>query len=99
MWCLCREEENPSGPEELLLIPLLIPYIIFWFCISWICLVDEFVLRWPFAYVKTERDEEDLVSAELDTDMVTQLTTEDQMVPTEEVVEGLKVELSKTLDT
>jgi len=99
VWCLGREEENPSGPEELLLIPLLIPYIIFWFCISWICLVDEFVFRWPFAYVKTERSEKDLVSAELDTDLITELTTEDQMVQTEEVVEGLKAELSKSLDT
>jgi cellulose synthase/poly-beta-1,6-N-acetylglucosamine synthase-like glycosyltransferase len=99
MWCLCREEENPSGPEDLLLIPLLIPYIIFWFCVSWICIVDEFVLRRPFAYVKTERAEDDLVPAELDTDLVTQLTTEEQMVPTEEVVEKLKVGSAKSLDT
>jgi cellulose synthase/poly-beta-1,6-N-acetylglucosamine synthase-like glycosyltransferase len=99
MWCLCREEKDPSGPEELLLIPLLIPYIIFWFCISWICLVDEFVLRWPFAYVKTERADEGLVPAELDTDLVTQLTTEEQVVLTEEVTEGLKVGSAKSLDT
>lgn len=99
VWCLCREEESPSGLEDLLLIPLLIPYIIFWFCVSWICLVDEFVLRWPFAYVKTERAEEDLVPAELDTDLVTQLTTEEQVVPIEEIAEGLKVGSSKSLDT
>jgi hypothetical protein len=99
MWYLCKEEENPSGREELLLIPLLIPYIIFWFCISWICLVDEFVLRWPFAYVKTERVDEDLVPAELDSDLVTQLTTEEQMVLTEEFMEGLKVGSAKSLDT
>ena len=100
MWCLSREEENPSGPEDLLLIPLLIPYIIFWFCVSWICLVDEFVLRWPFAYVKTERAEECLVPAELETDPVAPLTAEEQVVPTEEeVAEGLKVGSSKSLDT
>ena len=57
------------------------------------------MLRWPFAYVKTERAEEDLVPAELDTDLVTQLTTEEQVVPTEEVVEKLKVGSAKSLDT
>ena len=99
MWYLCKEEENPSGREELLLIPLLIPYIIFWFCISWICLVDEFVLRLPFAYVKTERFEEDLVPAEFNTDLLTQLTTEEQVVLTGEVTEELKVGSAKSLDT
>lgn len=97
--CLDREEESPSGPEDLLLIPLLIPYIIFWFCVSWICLVDEFVLSWPFAYVKTERAEEYLVPAELDTDPVAPLTAEEQVVPTGEVAEGLKVGSAKSLDT
>jgi cellulose synthase/poly-beta-1,6-N-acetylglucosamine synthase-like glycosyltransferase len=99
MWCLSRNEENPSGPEDLLLIPLLIPYIIFWFCISWICLVDEFVLSWPFAYVKTERAEEYLVPAELETDPVAPLTDEEQVVEIEEIAEGLKVGSSKSLDT
>jgi cellulose synthase/poly-beta-1,6-N-acetylglucosamine synthase-like glycosyltransferase len=99
MWYLCKEEENPSGQEELLLIPLLIPYIIFWFCIGWICLVDEFMLRWPFAYVKTERAEGVLAHVELDTDLMTHLTTEEQMVLTEEVTEGPKVGSAKSLDT
>ncbi|MBW7989252.1 MAG: glycosyltransferase family 2 protein [Planctomycetes bacterium] len=83
VWFLGREEESTSsGPEDLLLIPLLIPYIIFSFCVSWICLVDEFVLSWPFAYVKTERAEEGLVLAKQETGPVAPLTAEKRVIAT-----------------
>jgi len=98
-WCLDRKEESPPGREDLLLIPLLIPYIVFLFCVSWICLVDEFVLGWPFAYVKTERVEEVLVPAKQDTGPVATLTAEDRVVPIEELAQGLKVGSAKSLDT
>jgi cellulose synthase/poly-beta-1,6-N-acetylglucosamine synthase-like glycosyltransferase len=84
-WYLNREEKGPSEPEDLLLIPLLIPYIIFLFCVSWICLVDEFVLSWPFAYIKTERTEEGVVPAKQETGQVALLTAEKRMITTEEV--------------
>jgi len=98
VWCLNREEENPSGPEDLLLIPLLIPYIIFLFCVSWICLVDEFVLSWPFAYVKTERAEEGLVLAEPGTATVIPLTTKERVNLIEEIPGRPKVRSAKSLN-
>ena len=86
VWYMDREEENPTGSEDLLLIPLLIPYIIFLFCVSWVCLVDEFVLSWPFAYVKTERVEEGHVLTRQESSPVAPLTNEEQMVSMEEDV-------------
>lgn len=86
VWYLDREEESPTGSEDLLLIPLLIPYIIFLFCVSWVCLVDEFVLGWPFAYVKTERLEERHVLTTQQSSPVAPLTTEEQMVSMKEDV-------------
>ena len=55
VWLLDRREKGPPPVSDLLVIPLLIPYILFLFGISWLCFADEFVWKWPFAYVKTGR--------------------------------------------
>jgi len=91
VWWLDREEEDPPGPGDLLLIPLLIPYIVLFFCVSWICFVDEFLLGWPFAYVKTQRAEEGLALAEPDTAPAAPLTVEEQAIPIEEVLKGPRI--------
>lgn len=54
-WLLDQREKGPPPVSDLLVVPLLIPYIFFLFGISWICFADEFLWRWPFAYVKTGR--------------------------------------------
>jgi cellulose synthase/poly-beta-1,6-N-acetylglucosamine synthase-like glycosyltransferase len=97
-WRLSRDKEGPSRLEDLLLIPLLILYIIFSFCISWICLIDEFVLCWPFAYVKTERAHEILENVKQSTDSMTSLTAEKQVISIKEISRKPKVELAKSSD-
>jgi hypothetical protein len=54
-WLLDRRENQPPPMSDLCLIPLLIPYVLVLLGISWMCLLDEFVWQWPFAYVKTPR--------------------------------------------
>jgi cellulose synthase/poly-beta-1,6-N-acetylglucosamine synthase-like glycosyltransferase len=54
-WLLDKDEPKRTDWRNLLLSPLLVPYTIFMFGVSWICLMDEFVLDWPFGYVKTPR--------------------------------------------
>ncbi|HNU31702.1 MAG TPA: glycosyltransferase family 2 protein [Sedimentisphaerales bacterium] len=54
-WLLDRREKGPPPVSDLLVVPLLIPYIFFLFGVSWICFADEFLWQWPFAYVKTPR--------------------------------------------
>ncbi len=55
VWSLDRSEKGLSSIADLLVAPLLVPYIVCQFIISWTCLMDEFVLAWPYGYFKTPR--------------------------------------------
>ncbi len=46
---------KPAGCVSLILSPLLIPYLLVMFAVSWLAFVDEFLIARDSAYVKTER--------------------------------------------
>ncbi len=55
VWLLDQRDKKPPGLGRLLYLPLLVPYMVGLIFINWVSFVDEFLLRRPFAYVKTSR--------------------------------------------
>lgn len=59
--CLLLDWKSGTRPRlnDLMTLPVLIPYILCMFILGWICFLDEFIMNRPFAYVKTGRGSTD----------------------------------------
>jgi hypothetical protein len=62
VWILDSMEYGMQSFVEIPISALLLPYILLQFAVNWLALMDEFILKRPSSFVKTERDIKDLSS-------------------------------------
>jgi cellulose synthase/poly-beta-1,6-N-acetylglucosamine synthase-like glycosyltransferase len=56
VWILDSKNYGRQSLAQIPILLLLLPYILMQFAVNWLALMDEFILKKPSSFVKTERD-------------------------------------------